>query len=246
MARCGIDHPQPHVHPAHGVGQLPRGGVLDDESVGPGIDGATQIAGPAEGRHHQDAQSREFRANLRRHRNTVHTRHFDIEQRHIRGAAPHRLGHLVTTPHLGHDLQIRFQAEQRRQRASDQGLVIGEQQPDHRALPGAAADRIPLVATRTSETIIAARDLGPPRAYIYRSATSGVPAVFVDSPRSGTMSYPGATVDSGPRGGSTQLGTGSGYSAAMVSPPSSGAVTLRLPPSARTRSRKPVRPEPMG
>ena len=37
---------------------------------------------------------------------------------------------LVAVAHLGHHLEVGLEAEQRGQRAADQRLVVGEQQPD--------------------------------------------------------------------------------------------------------------------
>ena len=65
----GVDHPQPGVHPADGVGQLPGRGVLDDEPAGPRLQRPAQVAGPAERRddeHPARRQRRPQRARSRR------------------------------------------------------------------------------------------------------------------------------------------------------------------------------------
>ena len=48
-----VDHPQPGVHPADRVGELPGRGVLDDEPARAGLHRPPQVAGPAERGDHQ-------------------------------------------------------------------------------------------------------------------------------------------------------------------------------------------------
>ena len=65
-------------------------------------------------------------------RDAVQARHLDVEQGHV-GAGPPGLGDdLVAPADLGDHLEVGLEVEQRGQRAPDQRLVVGEQQPDRR------------------------------------------------------------------------------------------------------------------
>jgi len=118
------------VHAAHGVGEQPRGRVLDDETAGPGCHRLTQVAGPAERGDHEDLAARRVFGQLPGHRDPVEARHLDVEQRDIDAVGAHRFQHLVASPDLGDDREIALHFEQCRHRATDQGLVVGEEQPD--------------------------------------------------------------------------------------------------------------------
>ena len=127
-----VDDPQALVHPAYGVGQLGGRGVLDDEPVGARLHRAAQEAGAAERGHDQDPRLRRDPAYLGRGADAVEARHLDVEQGDVGAVLEHGRYDGVPGRHLGDHLEVGLQAQQRRQRAPDQGLVVGEQQPDRR------------------------------------------------------------------------------------------------------------------
>ena len=69
-------------------------------------------------------------AHRRRRGDAVQPGHLDVEQGDVGPVLAHGRQHLVARPDLGDHLEVGLEAEQRRQRAPHQGLVVGEQQPD--------------------------------------------------------------------------------------------------------------------
>ena len=133
------------MHPSYGVGELGRGGVLDDEAGRTGLEGTAQVAGPAEGRHDQHPR---VRGGLRRSSAVAvmpSMPGISTSSSATSGSVGEHGGqHLVAGPHLGDHLQVGLEAQQGGQRAADQGLVVGEQQPDHRHdLQGEAGGEVP-------------------------------------------------------------------------------------------------------
>ena len=128
-----VDHPQAGVHPADGVGELPGRGVLDHEAAGAGLHRPAQVAGPAERGDHQHPARRQRGAQRRRWPRCRPARasRRRAGRRRVgpRGPRPppRRPGRPRRPP------RGRAPAEQRGQRAADQRLVVGEQQPDRSA-----------------------------------------------------------------------------------------------------------------
>ena len=126
-----VDHAQPGVHAAYGVGELGRGGVLDDEPGRrrPAARGAGSRAGRRWSRS-APGSSGDGRADLGGRGDAVEAGHLDVEQGDVGPVLEHGREHGVAGADLGDDLEVGLEAEQRGQRAADQGLVVGEQQPD--------------------------------------------------------------------------------------------------------------------
>src|SRR6202012_3173038 len=57
--------------------------------------------------------------------------HLDVEQGHVRPRLAVRNKPLLAAGHLPPDLKVRLQRQQRRQRAPDHRLILGEQDPGH-------------------------------------------------------------------------------------------------------------------
>ena len=84
-----VDDPQALVHPAYGVGELGRRGVLDDEPVGARLHGAAQEARPAERGHDQHPRLRGDPAYLGGRADAVEARHLDVEQGDVGAVLEH-------------------------------------------------------------------------------------------------------------------------------------------------------------
>src|SRR5690606_40938002 len=56
--------------------------------------------------------------------------HLDVEQAHLGPVGPCRLDHLVGAADLGDDVEVALQRQQGRQGTADEGLVVGQQDPD--------------------------------------------------------------------------------------------------------------------
>lgn len=125
----------PHEHLAYRVGQLGRGGVLDQEGVRARFHRRTEIAGAAEGREDDDLHRGELRVEFARRLDARPARHLDVEQRNVHLVGAHRRQHLVTACHLGDHLEVRVQAEQCRKGLADHRLVFGQEESDHEADP---------------------------------------------------------------------------------------------------------------
>ena len=133
MASEGSTTRRPGVDAADGLGELARGGVLDDEAGGARLERPAQVAGPAERRHHEGAHAGQGAAHGRRCRDAVDARHLDVEQAHVGAGGPGRVDDLVAPAHLRDHLEIGLEREQRRERPTHEGLVVGEQHLDRLA-----------------------------------------------------------------------------------------------------------------
>src|SRR4051812_22803826 len=130
---AGVDHPLAADRAADGAGELLRGVVLEQEAGRALLHGAAQIARPPERGEHQDLALRQGTAQLGGGVEAVGAGHLDVQQRHVGALRERRLEHLVAAGHLGHDLDVGLEREQAGKRAADHGLVLGEQDADHRA-----------------------------------------------------------------------------------------------------------------
>src|SRR5262249_16227806 len=93
--------------------------------------GPAEGAGRAEGGDDEPLARRQRGAQGRRRRDAVQPRHLHVEQGDVGADLTGLLDHFVAPAHLGHDLQIGFQVQQRGQSTPHQCLVVGEQQADH-------------------------------------------------------------------------------------------------------------------
>ena len=132
----GVDDPQPLVHPPHGIGEFVGRGVLHDEAGGSGVERPTEIAGATEGGDDQAADARCLGGQLGGHGDPVEPRHLDVEEGDVDVVAADGVEHGVATIHLGHDLEVTLEVEQRRQRPPDERLVVGEQEADSQDVKG--------------------------------------------------------------------------------------------------------------
>ncbi len=121
------------MHAANGLGELARGGVLDDEAGGPRLERAAQVARPAERRHHEGAHPGQGAADGGCRGDAVDARHLDVEQAHVGARDPGRVDDLVAPAHLRDHLEVGLEREQRRERPTHEGLVVGEQHLDRLA-----------------------------------------------------------------------------------------------------------------
>ena len=130
------------MHPAHGVGELPRRGVLDDEPAGAGLHRPAQVARAgrtwSRSAPGSDGSARRSAAVAAMPSSPGISTSSRATSARARTAAA-----TTSSPRadLGDHLEVGLQVEQRGQRAADQGLVVGEQQPDHAARPPAAGSR---------------------------------------------------------------------------------------------------------
>jgi hypothetical protein len=132
-----VDDAQALVDAADGVGQLGRRGVLDHEAVRARLERPAQEAGPAERGDDQHPRRRRHPANLGGGADAVEPRHLDVEQGDVGAVLQDRRYDGVPGRHLGHHLQVGLEAQQRGQGTADEGLVVGQQEPDHgRSLTG--------------------------------------------------------------------------------------------------------------
>src|SRR6185312_7087499 len=133
---AGVDDAPPRVHLADRVRQLPGRRILQEEPGGAALDGAAEIAGTAERGQDQRPCPGQVEAELRGRRDAVLARHLDVEERDVRVAGERGREHLVAAPHLRHDLDVRLEPEQARERTSHHCLVLGDQHADHIARTG--------------------------------------------------------------------------------------------------------------
>src|SRR5579859_1128298 len=164
--QCRVDHPLSGHGSPDGVGQLPGGGVLEQEAGDAVLQGPPQVARAAEGGQDQDPAGGQAVAEPGRRRDAVLPGHLDVEHGHVRPRGQRRLQHLVAALHLGGDLDVVLQREQRRQRAPDHGLVLGQQDPDHVVSMGMETLRVkppPLSAPAFSSPLSAATRSARPR-----------------------------------------------------------------------------------
>jgi hypothetical protein len=75
------------VHPAHGVGELSRGRILQQVAGDAGIERAAQIAGARERGDDHDTAGEAALAHARRELEPGEPRHLDVGHDHVRGEA---------------------------------------------------------------------------------------------------------------------------------------------------------------
>ena len=86
--------------------------------------------GPAERRHDQHPGRRRDPAYLGGGADPVEARHLDVEQRDVGPVLEHGRDDGVARRDLGDDLEVGLEAQQRRQGAAHERLVVGQQEPD--------------------------------------------------------------------------------------------------------------------
>ncbi len=65
----------------------------------------------------------------------VHRGHADVHQHHVRALTRHQVDGLSPVRGLTHDFDVLGRAEQHREPAPDQGLIVRHRYPDHRVAP---------------------------------------------------------------------------------------------------------------
>ena len=130
-----VDNSQPGMDPAHRLGQLGGRGILDDEAVRPGLNGAPQESGTPEGRHDEDPRGRQPLQETRGRAQPVGAGHVNVHEDDVGPVLERDEQNIVPVPDLGDDLDVGLQGEQCGQRPAHHGLVIGQHHSDHRSAP---------------------------------------------------------------------------------------------------------------
>ena len=109
--------------------------------------------------------------------------------------------HLVAPADLGDDLEVGLQVEQRGQRAADQRLVVGEQQPDRRGHAGTVDPEHEAAALGPAPTVTAAAGRRGPLAQAGRARARPAPVADRPARRSAPVvgDLDAVGVDAGPR-----------------------------------------------
>ena len=96
-----------------------------------GLHRPAEVARPPEGRHDDRPTARQGGPELGSGAEAVESRHLDVEQGDV-GADLEGRGHdLVAAGDVRDDLEIKLEAQQRDDRAADERLVLGDEDPDH-------------------------------------------------------------------------------------------------------------------
>jgi len=75
--------------------------------------------------------------------------HGHVQNDHVGGRVGELREQVVAVDGFAHDLNVRLLAHELVDAGADQRMVVGDEQPDHPALPAAAADRSMGMKTRT-------------------------------------------------------------------------------------------------
>ena len=141
--QCRVDDAQPGMDPAHRLGQLGGRGVLDDEAVGPGLNGAPQESGTPEGRDDEDSRGRQPLQETRGRAQPVGAGHVNVHEDDVGPVLECDGQNVVPVPDLGDDLDVGLQGKQCGQRPAHHGLVIGQHHSDHRSAPSTQGSSAP-------------------------------------------------------------------------------------------------------
>ena len=205
------------MHAAYGVGELGRGGVLDDEPGRTGLQRAAQVARPAERRDDQHLGVGGHAPDLGGRGDAVEPGHLDVEQGDVGVVLEDGRYDGVAAADLGDHLEVGLEAEQRGQRATDQRLVVGQQEPDGHARttdsenPGESS-RVTTVAPTSVGPLaqpvqpraVAARRVGREAVVAHLGAGGGQPDLAV--PGAGVPDHVGDALAHGPGEQLAQLG----------------------------------------
>jgi hypothetical protein len=124
-----VDHPLAAVHAPQRVDELLDRGVLEHVAGHAGVECAAQVAAAREGRDDDDAGRRAAPCQLGGHVEPAAARHLDVGQQHVRLRVHHGRERLVTIGRGRHDLDVRFEGEQGRERPEHHPLILRQ----HRA-----------------------------------------------------------------------------------------------------------------
>ena len=130
---------------------------------GAGLQGAPQEPGPAERRHDEHPHVRELRASRAAVASMPSSPGISTSSSATSGRCS-RTAATTASPRadLGDDLEVRLEAEQRGERAADERLVVGQQQPDHgRDRPTARSRGLERPVVTTVAPAAAARSRSP-------------------------------------------------------------------------------------
>src|SRR5262249_46573704 len=117
---------------AHRLDQLGRLYVLEQEAARAGADGLVDVLVEVEGREDHDAGLRAPGRDAPRRLHAVAVGHAHVHQDHVRLETPGQLDGLGAVLGFAHDREVLARLEDHAEATTDQGLVVGEQHPDHR------------------------------------------------------------------------------------------------------------------
>jgi hypothetical protein len=125
------------------VQQVFRFGVLDQETPGPGPQGGVDVLVEAVvGQHdHVYAGQPRVGGDLPGRLDAVQDRHLDVDQRDVGQVRHGERDRLTAVRGLGYHLDVVLGVQQRPEAGPDQGLIIGEQYPDHESTPNGSSAR---------------------------------------------------------------------------------------------------------
>ena len=137
-----VDDALTRHHLAHGRRERVGRRVLDHEAAGAGLHRAAQVAGPPEGRDHEDFDVRVLLADAGRRGDPVHDGHLDVGQDDVDVAACNRLDRLASIAGLRDDLDVLFEIEHHGDGAANQSLVVRHDYPYRHASSLLGSDRL--------------------------------------------------------------------------------------------------------
>jgi hypothetical protein len=133
-----VDRAAAGVHGAHRGDELFDRTIFQQIARDAGVHGAAQIARARERRHDDDPRRARAAAQLRGNVEPGQQRHLDVAQQNVRRELLDAAQRGRTVVRVAHDLDVGFQAQQRGERARDELLVLGDDDADQRAAPGAS------------------------------------------------------------------------------------------------------------
>ena len=132
------DERVPVGHDPHGVEEVDRERVLQQEAAGPGAERLVDVLVEVEGGEDHDACAGErlVAGDPPRGLEAVHDRHADVHQHDVGALAGHERHRLGAVGGLTDDLDVGLTVEQHREAAAHERLVVGDDHPDrHSVVP---------------------------------------------------------------------------------------------------------------
>src|SRR5581483_729016 len=132
QSELGINHTRTFHHPPERTRQFCSRRIFEQKTNGPTLHRPAQIAAASKGG--QDHTAAPWQGYLQGLccRESIQTRHFDVQQCNIWLRCYSGLHDLIPSRHLGDDVDIRFSAQQSHKRSTHHCLVFCYQHSDHR------------------------------------------------------------------------------------------------------------------